>query len=419
MYDVAMIRRKAFRFRIEPTGEQRRALAQFAGARRWVWNHALAENKRRLEAGERTASYGEMCRWITAWRHDETTPWLADIHVHPLQQGVKDLHRAFKDYFRKAGDAAKKAFPRFKKKGDGDGFRYPMSVKAELSPDGWGRVWLPKVGWLRFRASRPIAGTIAQATVVREGEHWFVSIQTEQEVVAPAPSDLPAVGLDLGVARFATLSDGTPVEPVHAFARARRRVARAQRALARKQKGSKNRAKQRRRLGKLRRRERRVRQDFLHKASTTIARRFGTVVMEDLAVKQMSASAAGTVEAPGTNVKAKAGLNRAILDQGWHQFKVLLDYKLAERGGMLVLVNPSFTSQRCAACGHTEAGNRKSQAVFVCRSCGHTEHADLNAARNILAIGQGGSVTAGHAVQACGGIGREPPDEAGTHREAG
>lgn len=407
-----MMVRKAYRFRLEPNGEQRRALIQFAGARRWVWNQALAENKRRLDAGERTATYAEMCRWITAWRHDPATLWLADIHVHPLQQGAKDLTHALADFFRKAGDSAKKAFPRFKKRGDGDSFRYPASVKAEVGSDGWGQVWLPKIGWVRYRASRPIEGAIAQATIVREGEHWFVSIQTEREVDKSSASRLPAVGLDLGVARFATLSDGSVFEPVAAFARARRRVARAQRRLARKQKGSKNRAKVRRRLCRLRRQERRVRQDFLHQASTAIARRYGQVIMEDLAVKSMSASAGGTADLPGRNVKVKAGLNRSILDQGWHQFKVLLGYKLAERGGELVLVNPSFTSQRCAACGHTAAANRKSQAVFACLSCGHHEHADLNAARNIL-------VAAGHAVQACGGIGREPPGEAGTHREAG
>ncbi|MFN3429600.1 MAG: RNA-guided endonuclease InsQ/TnpB family protein [Candidatus Sericytochromatia bacterium] len=407
-----MMARKAYRFRLEPNGEQRRSLAQFAGARRWVWNQALVENKRRLIAGERTATYAEMCRWITAWRHDPATSWLADIHVHPLQQGVKDLARAIADFFRKAGDSAKKGFPRFKKRGDGDGFRYPMSVKVEMGPDGWGRVWLPKIGWVYYRASRPVEGAIAQVTIVHEGEHWFVSIQTEQQVAEPPQSELPVVGLDLGVARFATLSDGTVVEPIAAFSHARRQIARAQRRLARKVKGSRNRAKARRRLATLRRQERRRRQDFLHQASSLVARRYGLVVMEDLAVKSMSASAAGTVEAPGRNVKAKAGLNRSILDQGWYQFKVLLGYKLAERGGELVLVNPSFTSQRCAACSHTEAANRESQAVFTCRSCGHHEHADLNAARNILAA-------AGHAVQACGGIGREPPCEAGTHRETG
>src|SRR5690606_19713514 len=136
----------------------------------------------------------------------------------------------------------------------------------------------------------------------------------------------------------------------------------AQRKLARKQRGSKNYAKQRRIYSKLRCRERRARQDFLHKTSTAVAKRFGTVVMEDLAVRSMSASAKGTIEAPGRNVRSKAGLNRSILDQGWYQFRQLLGYKLADRGGELILVNPAFTSQRCAECGHTEAANRESQA---------------------------------------------------------
>jgi putative transposase len=406
-----MIQHKAFRFRLEPDGEQRQAMAQYAGARRWVWNKALAENLRRLEAGQRTASYAEMCRWITAWRHNPETPWLAVVHVHVLQQSLRDLARAFVDSFRKADDPLKRSTPRFKKRDRRDSFRYPMSVKASLAPDGWGRVWLPKIGWVRYRASRPLEGEIAQATVVREGDHWYVSLQTEREVLDPCRSELPAVGLDLGVARFATLSDGTFIETVAPFGRARRRIARAQRSVARKQKGSKNRAKARRRLGTLRRRERRMRWDFLHKTSTAIVRRYGTVVMEDLRVRSMTASAKGTAERPGRGVRAKAGLNRSIMDQGWHRFKLLLCYKLAERGGELVLVVPAFTSQRCAACGHTDAANRESQAVFACKSCGHHEHADLNAAVNILA--------AGHAAQACGGIGHTPPVEAGTRRVAG
>lgn len=407
-----MIQHKAYRFRLEPDSNQRQALAKFAGARRWVWNRALSENKRLLEAGERTSTYAEMCRWITMWRQDLTTPWLAEVHVHVLQQGLRDQARALADYFRKAGDSAKKAFPRYKKKGEGDSLRYPSGVRVESVRSGWGSVWLPKIGWVRYRASRPFEGTIAQTTVVREGDHWFITFQTKWECRTPTPSMLPTVGLDLGVARFATLSDGTVFDPVAAFGHVRARIARAQRKLARKERGSKNRAKQRRIYSRLRCRERRVRQDFLHKTSTAVAKRYGTVVMEDLAVRSMSASAKGTIEAPGRNVRSKAGLNRSILDQGWYQFKRLLEYKLADRGGELILVNPAFTSQRCAECGHIEAANRESQAVFVCLLCGHRAHADHNAACNIL-------LAAGHAVQACGGKRRRPPAEAGTHREAG
>lgn len=402
---------RTYRFRLEPNGNQRRLFAQFAGACRWVWNQALVEQKRRLKDGEGWASYAEMCRWITAWRHDPATRWLADIHVHPLQQRLKDQAKAVGDFCREAGNRAKKGPPRFKKKGLGDTFRYPMGLKVEPTSPGWGRIWLPKIGWVRYRASRVIEGAIAQATVIREGENWFIAIQAKREVEEPARSELPAVGLDLGVVRFATLSDGTVFDPLNAFGRHRSRVARCQRALARKQRGSKNFFKQCRRLNALRLREARARRDFQHKLSTTLAMRYGTVVMEDLAVGRMTSSARGTLEAPAKGVRAKAGLNRSILDQGWYQFRMLLEYKLAERGASLILVNPSFTSQRCSACGHTEAANRESQAVFRCRDCGYSENADLNASRNIL-------VAAGQAVKACGGIGCEPPVEAGTRRES-
>ena len=189
-----MIQRKGYRFRLEPDGGERQKLARFGGAARWVWNQALAEQKARLAAGERSAGYAEMCRWLALWRHAPETAWLAQVHSQVLQQALKDL-------------------------------------------------------------------------------------------------------------------------------------------------------------------------------------------------------------------------DRAILDQGWGAFRSLLAYKLAERGGKLVLVDPKYTSQRCSECGHTCPENRPSQAVFACVRCGLRLHADHNAARNILRA-------AGYAVSACGGIGQRPPDDAGTRGEA-
>lgn len=401
-----MLIRKAYRFRLEPTSEQRAKLARFAGACRWAWNEALVEQKRRLEAGERVAGYAELCSWVTGWRHDPATKWLSEIHVHPVQQKLKDLERAFRDYFRKPGDRAKRNMPRLKVKGVQDSFRYPIGIKAEILSSGWGQVWLPKIGWVRYRASRAIEGRIAQATIVREGAHWFVSIQTEREAMVPERREA-AVGIDLGVARFATLSDGTVFNSPHAFRRQAPRLARIQRQLARKQRGSANWKKHVQKVARLRRRERRIRYDFLHQVSTAIARRYGCVVVEDLKVSRMTRSAKGTCEDPGRGVRAKAGLNRVILDQGWSTFRRLLAYKLVERGGQLIPVDSSHTSQRCHQCGDVHADNRKSQAVFACRACGYFENADLNASRNILKA-------AGLVASACGGIGREPPFEAGT-----
>jgi putative transposase len=163
---------------------------------------------------------------------------------------------------------------------------------------------------------------------------------------------------------------------------------RAQRKLARKKRGSNNRKKQARRVARLHQRVSAARKDFLHKASTAIANKHGVAVLEKLEVRNMARSAAGTVEKPGRNVRAKAGLNRAILDQGWGMFRTFLAYKLADLGGALIEVPPAFTSQTCSACGVVDAASRDGQR-FCCRSCGHVAHADTNAAINILERARG------------------------------
>jgi len=232
-----------------------------------------------------------------------------------------------------------------------------------------------------------VSGTPKQLTILREGEHWFVSIQTEQEVAAPVHPANSAVGLDVGVVKFAALSSGEAFAPVSSARKYEKKLAREQRALARKEKYSNNWRKQKARIGRLHMKIARIRNDFLHKTSTTISKTHALVVLEDLSVKSMSRSARGTVNAPGRNVRAKAGLNKSILDQGWAEFRRQLEYKQAWRGGMVIAVDPRNTSRTCPICGHVSAENRKTQAVFRCVLCGHAEDADVNAARNILAAG--------------------------------
>jgi putative transposase len=206
------------------------------------------------------------------------------------------------------------------------------------------------------------------------------------------------MGIDAGIKCFAAFSDGTMVEGVHSFKKHEDTLAKEQRKLARKQKGSENWKKQKRKISKLHHTIANVRSDFLHKLSTGISKNQAKVYLEKLQIKNMSASARGTTEEPGRNVKAKAGLNKSILDQGWFAFRIQLDYKLFWRGGMLVEVNPQHTSQQCSCCGHRAKENRVSQAVFRCQVCGHEENADVNrseaelgeanAAKNILSVGQ-------------------------------
>lgn len=162
------------------------------------------------------------------------------------------------------------------------------------------------------------------------------------------------------------------------------------------------------RITKLHQRVAHTRNDFLHKTSNAISKNHAMVVIEDLKVTNMSKPASGTIETPGRSVKAKSGLNKSILDQGWGEFRRQLEYKQAWLGGEVLAVNPRNTSRTCPACEHVCAENRKTQSQFECVECGYTEHADLNAAINIL--------RAGHARLACEVNGAVMPSATGTRR---
>jgi len=396
-----MQRLQAFKYELMPTGEQQRQMRRFAGSCRFVFNRALALQKERYEQGEKKLGYAGLCKMLTEWRNGPETPWLADAPVHPLQQTLKDLERAYANFFAKRAD-----FPRFKKKGQSDSFRYPDPKQIKLD-QGNSRIFLPKLGWLRYRNSREVLGTVKNVTVSQSCGKWFVSIQTEREVEQPIPNG-GAVGIDMGIARFATLSDGTFYAPLNSFKRHEDRLRKAQQAMSRKTKFSNNWKKAKARVQRIHFRIGNARRDYLHKATTTISQNHAMVCIEDLQVRNMSKSAAGTTEQPGKHVRAKSGLNKAILDQGWFEFRRQLDYKLAWAGGHLIVVPPQNTSRTCPACGHVSADNRQTQARFLCVECGFEENADLVGAINVL--------RAGHARCACEVSGAVMPPAAGTHR---
>ena len=383
-----MILRQAFKFRLEPKSRERKLFAQFAGCCRLVWNKALAVQKELLKEGNKLLSFSDLCKLLIEWKHTEETIFLGGVHSQPLQQTVKNLDRAIKEAFNKTNP---KQFPRFKKKGQRDSFRYPQGFKID-EPNT--RVYLPKIGWVRYRNSQPIIGTPKNVTVSKRGDHWYVSIQTEREVETPQPTETSIVGGDLGITRFLTLSTGEYFEPLNSFKKLQKKLARLQRTLARRVKGSANWKKVKRKISQLHIEIANARNDYLHKLSHDLSKNHAVVVLEDLKVAKMSKSAKGTVEEPGTNVKAKSGLNKSILDQGWYEFRRQLGYKLEWLGGMLVLVNPKNTSRCCPECGHTSGENRKTQSGFVCVECGYKDNADKVGALNVL--------RAGHAQLACG-----------------
>ena len=249
-------RLQEFKFQLRPGGQQEREMRRFAGACRFVFNRALALQNENHEAGNKYIPYGKMASWLVEWKNATETQWLKDSPSQPLQQSLKDLERAYKNFFQNRA-----AFPRLKKRGQNDAFRYPQGVKLDQENS---RIFLPKLGWMRYRNNRQVTGVVKNVTVSQ----------------------------------------------------------------------------------------------------------------------------------PGRNVRAKSGLNRSILDQGWYEMRRQLEYKQLWSGGQVLAVPPAYTSQRCACCGHTAKENRLSQSQFRCQVCGYTANADVNGARNILA--------AGHAVLACG-----------------
>lgn len=403
---------KAYRYELRAPPALSARLRRFSGMCRWVWNAALAEQRARYARGDRYASYVDMAKWLTAWRNAAETSWLAEGPTHPQQQVLRRLDRAYQRFFDacKAGHGAGRggvAGPRFKMRGQEAGICFPDPKQFTLDAAN-GRIRLPKLGWVRLRMSRPPDGVLCNANVTREGsckhERWFVSLQVRTYETVPALATAPTLGIDLGLTVFAATSDGAMVEPLKALAKQQRRLKRYQRSVARKKKGSANRKKAAQRLGDLHRRIARQRSDWLHKLSTELAKSHAVIALEDLRIKNMTASAAGTVEMPGKNVRAKAGLNRNILDAAWGEFARQLAYKLEWRGGRVILVNPAFTSRTCRMCGRESAENRKTQSVFSCVTCNHTEHADVHAAKNILAAGHAAWLSMAQAASAaaCG-----------------
>ena len=377
-----MIVQKTFRYRLEPTGKQGQIFARFGGCCRFVFNFALAARKLAYVMEGKTLSFVEQCLELTALKRAEATRWLSEVHSQVLQQALKDLDAAYQHFFRRVKTGETPGFPRFKKKGVKDSFRYTQGVKVRA-----GKVYFPKIGWVRFRDSRPVEGKIQQATIKRDGDHWFVSFSCEVSVPDPTHASNLAVGIDLGVASFASLSDGTQIEPLGSFRKYEARLAQAQRKLSVRRKGSRNFYKLKATVRRIQARIANARRDFLHKISTTICKNHAVVVIEDLNVRGMSASAKGTVEEPGRNVRAKSGLNKSILDQGWGMFRSMLEYKAKWLGGQVIAINPANTSRTCPACGGIDADNRRTQAEFRCVRCGHADQADVNAARNILRAG--------------------------------
>ena len=363
----------AQKVRLYPTVEQQRIIATQFGATRYIYNRSLALKKFAYKKYGITLSRKQLQdRLITLKQRHE---WLKDADSQALQSALLHMDEAYKKFFKGGG------FPRFKSKHHSrQSYQYPQRVKIDGN-----RVYLPKVGWVKAKGLRhELIGKIKTVTVSCEAYQYHASILIDVDAEPVRYERIP-VGIDMGVSLVVADSNGNMVKPID-FERELVKLRRCHQVLSRKKKGSNNRQKAKQRLAKQNLRIANMRKDFLHKLSSGYIE--NQVIVEELKIKNMTKSAKGTEEKPGKNVKAKSGLNRSILKNGWGMFFEMLEYKT---NGNLIKVSPEYTSQTCNVCGHVSKENRKSQSRFVCEACSHSENADVNAAKNIRDRGIHGS----------------------------
>lgn len=379
-----------YKVRLCPTAAQHRAMDAARHRSQQLFNAALEERIDAYRKARVTRTFFAQCKGLTEVRASGT-PFPVTLERWPL----KRLDMAFRAFFDRVKKGQTPGFPRFKSLQRWMGFGFTDCQGWKLSGN---RLRMQGIGSVRCRAHRQMPSDPVSLVVRRYGKRWFACIGVRVPI---APShDGPAIGLDMGVTHLATLSNGEHISNANVAKRRAAKVRKSQRALARCRKGSNNRRKVKGQLARLCEREANARTTHLHQVTADLTRRFGTIVIENLAPKNMMRSAAGTLEQPGTNVHAKAGLNRSLADAAFGKFRELLTYKAAKSGGRVVAVNPAYTSQTCAECGAVDRDSRKSQSQFACTVCGHTDNADVNAAR-VIALRGGGIVPGGLNVGEC------------------
>ena len=360
-----------------PNGANQRGMCQYAGSRRFVFNKALALSQRYYRRFKKSISYQKMCGQLVKWK--KLHPFLKEAPSQVLQQSLKELDKAYVNFFKGNAD-----FPTFKKKSQSGGFRYPQGCELDQLNS---RIKLPKLGWIRYRNSRMVKGAVKNVTLSTKSNKWFMSVQTERAVVQELHPAMSSIGIDVGITRFATLSDATFFEPLNSFKQHQIKLSKYQRQFSRKTKFSKNWIKAKRKITQLHTDIANARLDFLHKTSNIISKNHAMIFVEDLQISNMSKSSKGTVESPGRKVKQKSGLNRSILDQGWGEFRRQLEYKSNWNGGECMVVPPKNTSRTCPCCRHISGDNRKTQSMFLCVECGYTNNADVVGAINVKTKG--------------------------------
>lgn len=384
-----------------PNGPQRSALARAFGCARVVFNDALSVREDARVAGLPFVTSAELGKRLTETKKTEERAWLGEVSAVILQQSLRDLDTAYRNFFDGLrGKRPRMGAPRFKSRRDNrQSVRFTANARWRITPGG--DLSLPKIGDVRVKWSRTLPSTPSTVTLIKDAAgRYFCSFVVETEPGEAFPETAGEVGIDLGLAHFAILSDGTKIESPRFLRRAEKKLKREQRRLSRKTKGSKNRTQARLKVARAHARVADARREFHHQLSTKIIRENQAVAVEDLAVKGL----------------ARTRLAKSVHDAGWSAFVTMLEYKAARYGRTLIKIGRfEPTSQVCSQCGVKDGPKPLNVRVWECGACGAVLDRDINAAVNV-------AKTAGLAVSACGARVRPEPvpaqrGETGTHRD--
>jgi putative transposase len=366
-----MLVHKAYRYELDPNNTQRTLLQKHAGVARFAYNWGLEQRIACFKNNQDTDRFTDAMKQHRQLNSLKKTqfPWMYQCSKCAPQEALRDLHRAFQNFYRGRKTGERVGFPKFKKKGMQDSFRLTGTIRIQ------GRLLrLPRIGKIRLKEKREnyYSGRILSVTVRKRADRWFASITVEEEIADPSSIKESAVGVDLGIRNLATLSDGTTFSNRQALGRHLQKLKRLSKNLSRKEKGSRNREKARLRLDRIYLKIFNIRQDTLHKATTNLAKNHSKIVIEDLNVSGMMKN---------------RRLSRAIADIGMYEFRRQLEYKCKWYGSQLVIASRSYPSSKmCSYCGHKREELSLSEREYVCEACGVRIDRDLNAARNLVAV---------------------------------
>jgi putative transposase len=383
--------RRTYGFRLRPTARQHLALSGCLESHRELYNAALQERRDAWTHSKTQVQYGAQSAQLTDIRR--LRPDVGVWSFSSQQATLRRLNKAFAAFFRRVKIGQKPGYPRFK--------GAPRFNSVEWPKDGDGARWLPEhrriylqgIGQVKVELHRPVAGRVKTIQVKRQGRRWLLVLSCDEVPTSPLPTTARQAGIDVGVIRYATLSDGTVLDNPRWGRVAADRLAAAHRRLARTKRGSKNRIRQRKTVASRHRKISNQRKDFHHKHARTLVGLYDLLVVEDLRIANMRRRAKPVPNPDNpkqfvpNGAAAKRGLNRSISDASWGQFVSILRAKAEEAGRTWIEVDPRHTSDRCERCGHAAAENRVTQAVFACQRCSHRADADEMAARNILRAG--------------------------------